>query len=84
MTAAILISFSSAGLLGGVALLTEYSEKLSKRMDRIRLYRKYRRIRDRYYSLYREAQDNCSRDYFFGVYLEYEIKSREVRYSAND
>ena len=84
MIGAVFVGFSFAGLLGAIALVTEYSKQLEENLDRWMLRRKYRRICARYYELYREAEDDFAREYYFGVYRKYDTMLREVRDHADD
>ena len=84
MIGAVLVGFSFAGFLGAAAVVMEYSRQIFDFLDRWRICRKYRRICDRYYSLYREAEEDYAKEYYFGVYRKYDTKLREVRDHADD
>lgn len=78
MTAAILIGLSAAGLLGGLTVIIDSGERFVVWLDRRQLRRKYQRIQNRYYKLYQDAADDCSKDYFYQVFLEYRMKVKEL------
>ena len=84
MIGAVLVGFSFAGLLGAAAVISDYGRNFEQRVDRWMLCRKYRRICERYYALYREAEDEYAREYYFGVYRKYDTMLREVRDHADD